>query len=64
MVIYITGGVLILVLAVYSLYLWRELKKLRKNFKELLQESRKQTPTSQRNKENIYFHHNKKFMNE
>ena len=62
MVIYITGSVLILVLVVYSLYLWRELKKLRKNFKELLQESRKQTPTSQRNKENIYFHLNKNFM--
>ena len=40
-------------------YAWRlnlKLKKLSNSFKELLQESRKQTPLEQRNKGDIYFH--------
>ncbi len=51
----------ILLLSAYIIYLQYDIRKLRKSFKELLQESRMQTPTEKRNIQNIYFHLNDKF---
>lgn len=51
----------ILALSAYIIYLQFDIRKLRKSFKELLQESRRQTPTEKRNIQNIYFHLDDKF---
>ncbi len=47
---------LVAFLGIYVFRLKRKITKLQNSFKELLQESRRQTPREQRNKENIYFH--------
>ena len=52
----ISATIAAVVLLVYAWRLNLKLKKLSNSFKELLQESRKQTPLEQRNKGDIYFH--------
>ena len=52
----ISASIAAAALLVYVLILRSKLKKLSNSFKELLQESRKQTPVDQRNKGEIYFH--------
>ena len=52
----ISASVAAAILLVYVAVLRSRLKKLSNSFKELLLESRKQTPVNQRNKGEIYFH--------
>ena len=51
----ISASIAAAALLVYVLILRSKLKKLSNSFKELLQESRKQTPVDQRNKGEIYY---------